>query len=216
MPSYTIHYFNHRGRAEVCRMLLAAAGVKYNDRRIESSEWAVMRELMPCSMMPVLEFDDGTKIPQSMAMARFLATEYGFHGNTNMEKLRVDYISECFYDILDDYLRMYHDEHGRMRFEQFGVMSNGTSEKYLRFQSTCRRILPYMEKTLEMRSSGNKFFMGEQMTLADIMCYSALESPMLEDSSFLHSYPKLQSLRNRVKNQPNINNYLKMRNCTEF
>ncbi|CAI9723158.1 S-crystallin 3-like [Octopus vulgaris] len=126
MPSYTIHYFNHRGRAEVCRMLLAAAGVKYNDRRIESSEWAVMRELMPCSMMPVLEFDDGTKIPQSMAMARFLATEYGFHGNTNMEKLRVDYISECFYDILDDYLRMYHDEHGRMRFEQFGVMSNGT------------------------------------------------------------------------------------------
>lgn len=44
MPSYTIHYFNHRGRAEVCRMLLAAAGVKYNDRRIESSEWAVMRE----------------------------------------------------------------------------------------------------------------------------------------------------------------------------
>uniref|UniRef100_A0A0L8HMA4 GST N-terminal domain-containing protein n=1 Tax=Octopus bimaculoides TaxID=37653 RepID=A0A0L8HMA4_OCTBM len=115
MPSYTIHYFNHRGRAEVCRMLLAAAGVKYNDRRIESSEWAVMRELMPCSMMPVLEFDDGTKIPQSMAMARFLATEYGFHGNTNMEKLRVDYISDCFYDILDDYLRMYHDEHGRMR-----------------------------------------------------------------------------------------------------
>ncbi|GAB1598747.1 S-crystallin 4-like [Argonauta hians] len=216
MPSYTIHYFNHRGRAEVCRMLLAAAGVKYNDRRIESTEWAVMRELMPCSMMPVLELEDGTKIPQSMVMARFLASEYGFHGKTNLEKLRVDYISECFYDILDDYLRMYQDEQGRMRFEQFGCMANGSSEKYARFKSTCRRILPYMEKTLEMRCSGNKFFMGEKMTLADVMCYCALESPMLEDSTLLNSYPKLQSLRNRVMSQPNVHNYLKIRSSTEF
>ena len=39
MPTYTLYYFNGRGRAEICRMLLAAGEVKYNDRRIEVNEW---------------------------------------------------------------------------------------------------------------------------------------------------------------------------------
>uniref|UniRef100_A0A0L8HMK4 GST N-terminal domain-containing protein n=1 Tax=Octopus bimaculoides TaxID=37653 RepID=A0A0L8HMK4_OCTBM len=77
MPSYTLHYFNHRGRAEICRMLFAAAGIQYNDRRIESSEWNNMRSKMPCSMMPILEIDNRHQIPQSMAIARYLAREFG-------------------------------------------------------------------------------------------------------------------------------------------
>lgn len=32
---------------------------------------------MPCSMMPMLELDNKMQIPQSMAMARYLAREFG-------------------------------------------------------------------------------------------------------------------------------------------
>ena len=39
MPNYTLYYFNGRGRAEICRMMFAAAGVKYTDKRFEFSEW---------------------------------------------------------------------------------------------------------------------------------------------------------------------------------
>uniref|UniRef100_A0A0L8HMB1 GST N-terminal domain-containing protein n=1 Tax=Octopus bimaculoides TaxID=37653 RepID=A0A0L8HMB1_OCTBM len=40
MPSYTLYYFNGRGRAEVLRMLFSAAGVQFQDKRIEFSEWS--------------------------------------------------------------------------------------------------------------------------------------------------------------------------------
>ena len=32
-----------------------------------------------------------------------------------------------------------------------------------RYMDTCRRILPFMERSLEMRNSGNQFFMGDQV-----------------------------------------------------
>ncbi|CAI9723156.1 S-crystallin 3-like [Octopus vulgaris] len=161
MPSYTLHYFNHRGRAEICRMLFAAAGVQYNDRRIDCSEWTGMRNQMPCSMLPMLEIDNRHQIPQSMAIARYLAREFGFHGRNNLDMARVDFITDCFYDILDDYMRMYHDKDGRMMFQR-SYDNGSSSERRTRFQETCRRILPFMEKTLEMRNGGNQFFMGDQ------------------------------------------------------
>ncbi|XP_029636623.1 S-crystallin 3 [Octopus sinensis] len=215
MPSYTLHYFNHRGRAEICRMLFAAAGVQYNDRRIDCSEWTGMRNQMPCSMLPMLEIDNRHQIPQSMAIARYLAREFGFHGRNNLDMARVDFITDCFYDILDDYMRMYHDKDGRMMFQR-SYDNGSSSERRTRFQETCRRILPFMERTLEMRNGGNQFFMGDQMTMADLMCYCALENPLTDDTSMLSSYPKLQSLRNRVMSHMKMSPYLKNRSSTEF
>jgi glutathione S-transferase len=37
MPNYKLYYFNGRGRAEISRLILAAAGVKYEDIRI--NDW---------------------------------------------------------------------------------------------------------------------------------------------------------------------------------
>ena len=37
MPSYTLNYFNGRGRAEITRLIFAAAGAQYNDNRI--ADW---------------------------------------------------------------------------------------------------------------------------------------------------------------------------------
>ena len=39
MPNYTLYYFNGRGRAEILRMMFAAAAVQYTDKRFEFSEW---------------------------------------------------------------------------------------------------------------------------------------------------------------------------------
>lgn len=37
MPSYKLTYFNGRGRAELARLIFAAAGVPFEDERI--SDW---------------------------------------------------------------------------------------------------------------------------------------------------------------------------------
>ena len=44
MPSYTLYYFNGRGRAEILRMMFAAANVKYMDKRFEFNEWDKYRK----------------------------------------------------------------------------------------------------------------------------------------------------------------------------
>ena len=44
MPNYTLYYFNGRGRAEILRMMFAAAGVKYMDKRFEFNEWDKYRK----------------------------------------------------------------------------------------------------------------------------------------------------------------------------
>lgn len=44
MAKYTLHYFNLRGRAELSRLIFAAAGVEYTDHRMTGAEW---QELKP-------------------------------------------------------------------------------------------------------------------------------------------------------------------------
>ena len=39
MPVYKLHYFNLRGRAELCRLIFAYAGQEYEDHRFEFDEW---------------------------------------------------------------------------------------------------------------------------------------------------------------------------------
>ena len=38
MVNYTLHYFNGRGRAEISRLIFAAAGVEFTDHRV-GEDW---------------------------------------------------------------------------------------------------------------------------------------------------------------------------------
>jgi glutathione S-transferase len=39
MTDYKLTYFNGRGRAEITRLIFAAAGQKFTDERIDFAEW---------------------------------------------------------------------------------------------------------------------------------------------------------------------------------
>merc|ERR1711942_163981 len=129
MPNYTLHYFNGRGRAEILRMLFNAAGQKFNDRRIDFNEWDKCRNDMPCMRVPVLEMDGGMRMPETMAIARYLAREHNFYPRSNMDMMRCDYIADCFYEIMHDYMRYFHCKNGRFMVGNNGemMMSNMSS-----------------------------------------------------------------------------------------
>ncbi|WAR26398.1 GST-like protein [Mya arenaria] len=65
MPSYKFTYFNGKGRAEVSRLLFAAAGKAFDDVRIDSAQWSDLKKVMPQGTLPVLEVGGKTKISQS-------------------------------------------------------------------------------------------------------------------------------------------------------
>ncbi|CAI9722415.1 S-crystallin SL11-like [Octopus vulgaris] len=241
MPTYNLFYFNGRGRAEICRILFAAAGVHYTDRRIKISEWNRFKNKMNFSILPVLQIDGETQIPQSMAIARYLAKEFGFHGKNNVDMARIESICDCLNDILDDYLQLYYEKNFSKKAalrdhyndtcrrilpfleKTLGQYDNGTKyffgeqeELRRRYELMCDRILPYLEKTLTSNNSGNKWFVGDKILMCDLMCYSALENPLHDKSSLLKDYPKLQALRKRVAEHPKIDQYIKRREKTEF
>merc|ERR1712142_931491 len=66
--------------------------------------------------------DNGDMMPETMAICRYLAREYGFYPRSPMDMMRCDYICDCFYEIMHDYMRYYHFKNGRFRYN---YMENG-------------------------------------------------------------------------------------------
>ena len=84
MPNYKLNYFNGRGRAEITRLIFAAAGASFTDNRV--ADWPATKGDAPLGQLPYLEVDD-VKLPQSLSIARFIAREYNLDGATNFEKV---------------------------------------------------------------------------------------------------------------------------------
>merc|ERR1712198_768900 len=61
-------YFPARGRAEISRLILAHAGVKFDDIRLTGEDFAKVKPLLPYGSMPILEYK-GEVICESMAIA---------------------------------------------------------------------------------------------------------------------------------------------------
>merc|ERR1712168_412279 len=223
MPNYTLHYFNGRGRAEILRMMMSMAGVKYMDKRYEFSDWDRCRSDFPCMRLPCLEMDDGCMMPETMAICRYLAREHNFYPRSNMDMMRCDYICDCFYEIMHDYMRYYHWKNGRFRYNMndygFGgdsMRSNYDNYMHWRYMNTFNRIMPFMERTLCMRNGGSQFFMGNDMMWCDMMMYCCMENMMMENQSMFSKYPRLMSLYQRMGQHPKISAYLKSRRSTNW
>ena len=105
MCDIKLTYFNARGRAETSRLILAYAGQKYEDCRISFGELihimnfdfvitfledlAKLKPSLPYGQVPLLEYK-GTTITQSVAIARFLAHEFGLGGKTPLTDANID------------------------------------------------------------------------------------------------------------------------------
>ena len=111
-------YFNGRGLAETSRILLAVNGSKYEDFRypLKVIDWTthdMVREefledkennklLGSLNKLPFLEVN-GTVIPQSKAIERFLARKYNMFGSSDVETARIDGLCEYVRDFKDAY-----------------------------------------------------------------------------------------------------------------
>ncbi|CAF1101023.1 unnamed protein product [Adineta steineri] len=205
MPSYKLYYFNVRSRAEVSRLIFAAAGEKYEDVRYEQDEWPAHKDEMPLGQIPVLEVD-GVKLPQSRTIARYLAKQFHLAGKDNFEQAKVDAVVDTIYDLLNAFATPF--------FEKDEAKKEELTKKFL--SEELPKHLQNFETLGKLYGNGSHFFVGNQLTWADLLFYNYIQSFMEFKADCLNNFPWLQQNRAEVEKQPKIAEYLNNRPNLQF
>ena len=203
MPNYKLYYFPIRGRGEIIRLLFAAAGQEYEDITITFEEWPKKKETFPTGQLPTFEVD-GQTMCQSLAIARYLAREFGYAGKSNIEQGLVDQVVDTVNDYLGEFF---------LAWFRSGENKKTEVEKYMR--ETTPKTLKCIEKWLKENDGGDGFFVGSTVTMADLLLYEALTNIIQIDSKVLDAFPKLAAHWKRVANLPKIKEYLEKRPKTD-
>jgi len=198
--SYKLNYFPLRARGELARMVLNAAGQDFENNLVQFADWPTIKPTMPTGQMPVLEFN-GQKLSQSMAIARYLAREFGFAGKTNLEQALVDQVADTVGDLFQEFVKC--------RFEKDEAKKPEMFKKY--FDETVPKFLGILTKFLEQNNGGSRFFVGDSLTLADMAVYEVLETLQKKEAKCVDKFPKLIANKKLVAQQPRLDNYLKTR-----
>ncbi|XP_038070173.1 S-crystallin SL11-like [Patiria miniata] len=201
MPTYRLIYFNNRGRAEATRLLFKLAGQEFEDVRIPGEDWAAQKSKYPLQQLPVLDID-GKLIPQSRAIASYVAREFRFHGSDSWQTLMIDVV--C--DTADDLTRPLGDA---IFLEKDETKKAAAIKNY--YENEAPVVLDCLEKYLVSNGGGDGYFVGEKISLADISVWVSLDLCFSQRKDILANYPKLAKLSDRVTSRPIIAAYLAQR-----
>jgi len=205
MSTYRLHYFNLRGRAETSRLIFAAAGQKYDDIRYEHEQWPAYKPETPLGQMPVLEFN-GTKIPQSISIARFLAKQFNLAGKDNLEQVKVDAVVDTINDLVAVFIKTRHEPDETKKEELAKKFQTEELPKHLQNLENLRKLY----------GNNGPFFVGNNLTWADLYFYDVGENLLGVNANGLDNYSWLKQNRAEVEKQPRIAEYLKNRPKTPF
>ncbi|CAF3352954.1 unnamed protein product [Rotaria socialis] len=205
MSTYKLYYFNGRGRAEISRLIFAVAGQKYEDIRYEGEQWPEHKSEMPLGQMPVLEFD-GTKLPQSVSIARFLAKQFQLAGKDNFEQAKVDAVVDTIGDLLTKFVAARWAPNESERDELIKKFVADEVAKHFKNLDILGKLY----------GNGGAFFVGNHLTWADLLFYDFGETLLGLDGDCLNNFPWLKQNRAEVAKQPKVAEHIKNRSETPF
>jgi len=188
-------YFNIRGRAETARLILAYAGAKYDDERVTGEEFALMKPSLSYGQLPRLRYK-GKEFFQSMAVARFLAAEFGLEGRDNVEKAEVNEVVDAIND---------------MQTAVFIAMrEKNEAEKALKMKKALEETVPAGLRNLEkvLSNRGGQFFAGNALTWAELHFLQFVDFMLRLSPQVLENSPLLKDNLTRTKDLPNIKKWI--------
>lgn len=192
-----LHYFNARGRMESIRWLLAAAGVEFEEKFIETPE--DFEKLKKDSglifqQVPMVEID-GMKLVQSRAILNYIATKYNLYGKDIKERALIDMYTEGMADLNEMILTL------------LLCPPNEIDAKIaLIKEKVTTRYFPAFEKVL--KSHGQDYLVGNKLSRADIYLVELFYYVEEIDPSLLANFPLLKALKTRISNLPTVKKFL--------
>eukprot|EP01133_Synstelium_polycarpum_P018230 gene18230-21811_t len=196
----TLIYFNGRGRAELVRYLFVLAGAKFNDVRVEFPEFSKpeYKATLPFGQLPVLDTEHG-RIAQSVAIARYVASQNNLYGSNDFEKAQVDSWVDSVQDLLTPF-KTAKDDEAKAKFHA----------------ETAPKFLSIYENHL--KKSGGQYFVGNKYSFADVAIFFGLENLIRFNDlpDFIKNYPTITGFFNKFESVPSIAEHIKARPTTKF
>ncbi|KAM5166655.1 glutathione S-transferase A1-like [Callospermophilus lateralis] len=192
-----LHYFNGRGRMESIRWLLAAAGVEFEEKLIESPEDLDKLKndgSLMFQQVPMVEID-GMKLVQSRAILNYIATKHNLYGKDMKERVLIDMYTEGIAD-LNEMIMLLPLCPADQKDAKIALIKDRTKNRYL----------PVFEKVL--KSHGQDYLVGNKLSRADIHLTELLYYVEEVDSSLLANFPLLKALKTRISNLPSVKKFL--------
>jgi glutathione S-transferase len=210
MPKPTLFYFPARGRAELIRLVLAEAGVDYQEHPIgkgtpplngRPTDFTELKAtpLLPFGAAPVWEEPDGFLLAQSAAIASHLARIHGLRGKTPREAAQCDQMLGAFDDV---------------RMELRKVATAPPEGRAAQREALATQFLPrwfgYFDRLLRANGGGNGWLVGDSFTVADLALWYLVES--CQENGFgaaVAAYPLLLAYAGRVAQRPRLAAWIK-------
>ncbi|GMT21666.1 hypothetical protein PFISCL1PPCAC_12963, partial [Pristionchus fissidentatus] len=207
MPTYKLTYLHLRGRAEIARDLFHLAGVPYEDIRYRLDEVPTISESLPFGQVPMLEVD-GKKLPQSHAINRYLANEFGFAGNSAIERAWIDAVADQHRDheieIWPPFLIHLGLEPGD-RDSQMKEKIEPARDKYF-------TILENIAK----ENGSNGHFVGDSLTWVDLLISEHVYTFTQYFPGFLDAFPTVLDTVAKIQATPKLKEWMEKRPVEKF
>jgi len=198
MAEMKLTYFDMKGRAELVRLVFAAAGKKFEDIRYKQGEWDTAKDKTPFGQSPTLEVN-GKVYGQSLAIATYVARETGLYGKTNLDGLAIDMYVQLCYDFINFAVKAIREKDEAKKAEIWKAFQEEESPKYF----------AWFEKALTDNGSG--YLVGKQLTLADIAVYEVITGMLKDRLCSVDKFPKLKAHTERVGQNPGIKAWMAKR-----
>ncbi|CAB3398531.1 unnamed protein product [Caenorhabditis bovis] len=209
MVHYKLTYFDRRGLAESTRQMFYMAGVEFDDVRIrlDSEDWVKLKPQTPHGHLPVLSVD-GFEIPQSSAIARYVARKFGFAGKTPEEEAWVD----AFVDLFKDFMIA-------LRKISIVLRAGKPAEEIEKIRSEIYKpaeeiYFKYLNKYLAQSKSG--FLVGDSVTFADLTIADNLLTLQVNKLNDLSKEPALLNYQKKIHSLPKLKEWIEKRPVTAF
>ena len=207
MVHYKLYYFPVRGYAETARQLFALSKTPYEDIRLTHEEWPKHKAEMPFEKMPVLSMD-GHMLPQSFAIIRYLARQFGYAGKNALEEATVDALG----DLMKDYFSEAQPYFTAMRAQKPAAEQEKLKKEA--FQPAVERLFKFLEKYLKKSKSG--FLVDSGLTWVDLFVADHLGTLTGFEPHALDGHKELQHLREKVLAVPEIKEWVAKRPATQM
>ncbi|KAK6973739.1 glutathione S-transferase 7, partial [Biomphalaria glabrata] len=193
--SFKVFYFDIDGRAEVLRLILTYAGKEFEDVRLSMDKWLELKPTTPFGQVPVLEID-GKKKAQSIALAAFLAREFKLYGKDNWDALTIDTVAQLAEDLIQSYFRFLRESDPVKKEAILTEVKTEVGPKFLGFFESL------------LKENGTGFFVGNDITLADIIIYDIATGFLKVTFEAIDNFPLVKKLVDTVGDNERIKKYV--------